>query len=196
MQYMSLLQTAGFWLHSVLNFNDVEFPEYDNCDFLKLSCSVAKMYLLTETKKTCLKAKETKNHLTVQLKSVWKIVFYSFVTTTISLTFSRPLFGSFGYGCREMSVMFGKLSVNFRKLSGKTWNCRLLHFRHNLHSTFPSMFWIFQSGNKLLNNWLDCLYEKCKSLGPSYRPHCGRSIRQGLGLYIFPYRRSNQLLRR
>ena len=58
------------------------------------------------------------------------------------------------------------------------------------------MFLIFQSGNKLLNNCLDCLYEKYKSLGPSYRPPSGRSIRQDLGLYIFPYRQSNQLLRR
>ena len=53
-----------------------------------------------------------------------------------------------------------------------------------------------QSGNKLLNNWFDCLYEKYKSLGPLYRPPCSRSIRQDLGLYIFPYRQSNQLLRR
>ena len=104
---------------------------------------------------------------------------------------------------RGMLVTFGKLSVNFRKLSGKTWNGRLLHFIRVFHQfifsiNFPKhvQFWIFESGNKLLNNWLDSLYEKYKSLGPSYRPPCGRSIRQDLGLYIFQYRESNQLLRR
>ena len=96
----------------------------------------------------------------------------------------------------EKLVTFWKLSLNFWKLTGKTWNDRLLHFKQNFPSiyipthTFPSMFWIFQPGNKLLNNWLDYLYEKYKSLS------CGRFIRQDLGLYIFPYRYSNQLLRR
>ena len=36
----------------------------------------------------------------------------------------------------EKIVTFGKLSVNFRKLSGKTWNDRLLHFKQN----FPSIY--------------------------------------------------------
>ena len=104
---------------------------------------------------------------------------------------------------REKLVKFGKLSVNFRKLSGKTWNDRLLRF----YQSFPSIYiqhklsracseYFSQAINKLLINWLDCLYEKYKSLSPSHRPPCGRSIHQDLGLYIFPYRQSNQLLRR
>ena len=96
---------------------------------------------------------------------------------------------------REKLVTFEKLSVNFRNFLGKTWNDRLLHLHLHSAETFPNMFWKFQSGNKLFNNWLDCLYERYESLGPSYRPLCGRSVRQNLELYIFPCWQSNQLLR-
>ena len=47
----------------------------------------------------------------------------------------------------EKLVTFGKLSVNFRKLYGKTWKDILAELSINLHSTqiFPSMFWIYLS---------------------------------------------------
>ena len=61
---------------------------------------------------------------------------------------------------REKLVTFGKLSVNFRKLSGKTWNVRLLRFKQN----FPSIYiqhrlswtcseYFSQAINSLITGW-------------------------------------------
>ena len=84
-------------------------------------------------------------------------------------------------------VTFGKLSLNFWKLSGKTF---LAEFSINLYSaqTFPSMFnseYFSQAINSLITGWT--VYTK--NINPLV-------LRIGLGLYIFPYRQSNQLLRR
>ena len=77
---------------------------------------------------------------------------------------------------REKLVAFGKLSVNFQKLSGKTWSDSLLHFQQSFLSVYIQ----------------NTLSRACSE----YFSPCGRSIRQDLGLYIFPYGQSNQLLRR
>ena len=76
---------------------------------------------------------------------------------------------------REKLVRLGKLSGNFLERPETIDYYVYAEFSINLHSiqTFRSMFSIFQSGNKLLNNWLDCVYEKYKPLGPSYRPPRG-----------------------
>ena len=57
----------------------------------------------------------------------------------------------------EQLVASGKCSVNFRRLSGKLKNKNYHVYSrvsNNLHSVkiSPSMFWIFQSGSKLLDN--------------------------------------------
>ena len=104
---------------------------------------------------------------------------------------------------REKLVTFGKLSVNFWQLSGKTWNDRLLHFKQN----FPSIYiqhklsracseYFSQAINSLLTGWTVYMKNINPSVLPIDLPAVGWSIRQDLGLYIFPYRQSNQLLRR
>ena len=89
-------------------------------------------------------------------------------------------------------VMFGKLLVNFRNLSGKTWNDRLLHFEKNFQSIYiqhklsrACSEYFSQAINSLITGWT----VHTKNINPSV-------LRIELGLYIFRYRRSNQLLRR
>ena len=68
--------------------------------------------------------------------------------------------------------MLQKLSVNFRKRLGRIENDKLLHFSRIFHQftlstiflkiseNIPRMSKGFYSGNKLLNNLLDCQYTK------------------------------------
>ena len=97
---------------------------------------------------------------------------------------------------REKLVTFGKLSVNFRKLSGKTWKNRLLH----LYQSFSSIYiqhkiyqacskYFSQAINSLITDWT--VYTE--NINPSVL-HIDLPVRQDLGLYIFPYRQPNQLL--
>ena len=73
---------------------------------------------------------------------------------------------------REKLVTFGKLSVNFRKHSGRTRNDRLLHFKQN----FPSIYIQHKFCRASSEYFSQAINSLIISL--SYRPPCGRFIRQ------------------
>ena len=83
----------------------------------------------------------------------------------------------------ENLVTFGKLSVNFRKLSGNTWNVRLLHLKQN----FPSIYiqhklsrscseYFSQAINSLITGWT--VYTK------NINPSVLRIDLPAVGLYV------------
>ena len=80
-----------------------------------------------------------------------------------------------------MLVTFGKLSVNLRKLSGKTWNARLLHFLAEfsitLHSAQIYSEYFSQAINSLITGWTVCTKNKNPSVLRIDLPAVGLYVR-------------------